>query len=291
MKLGYIGLGAMGSRMAVRLLDAGHELRVYNRSAARLQPVAARGGEPAGSVADLTREVEILFTSLAMPTDTKEVYLGEEGVLAHAQKGLVCVDFTSVDMETSREVCREAAARGVSYLDAPVSGGPEGAEEGTLTIMVGGDGQAYAQVEPLLLILGQNVQHLGGSGLGSAAKLINQYLVGVHIMAAAEAMAAAGRLGLNEKQLYELLQVSYGQSRMLERLMEQLVLPGNAEPGAYMKYIHKDLRLANLLLTAFGIEPVTGKAAWNVYEEALQTPWGEKDMAAVYYWLKEKGDL
>ncbi len=291
MKLGYIGLGAMGSRMAVRLLDAGHELWVYNRSAARLQPVVTRGGRPASSIAALAQEVDVLFTSLSMPADTQEVYLGEEGVLAHAQKGLICVDFTSVNMETSRKVCREAAARGVSYLDAPVSGGPEGAESGTLTIMVGGDGESYTRVEPLLLTLGQNVQHLGGSGLGSAAKLINQYLVGVHIMAAAEAMAAADKLGLDLKQLYQLLQVSYGQSRMLERLMEQLVLPGNAEPGAYMKYIHKDLRLANLLLTAFGIEPVTGKAAWNVYEEALQTPWGKKDMAAVYYWLKEKEAL
>lgn len=291
MKLGYMGLGAMGSRMAVRLLDAGHELWVYNRSAARLQPVVARGGLPAGSIADLTRKVDVLFTSLSMPADTQEVYLGEEGILANAQKGLICVDFTSVDMETSRDVYREAAARGVSYLDAPVSGGPEGAEKGTLTIMVGGDGESYNKVEPLLLTLGQNVQHLGGSGLGSAAKLFNQYLVGVHIMAAAEAMAAADKLGLNPKQLYQLLQVSYGQSRMLERLMEQLVLPGNAEPGAYMKYIHKDLRLANLLLTTYGIEPVTGKAAWNVYEETLQTPWGEKDMAAVYYWLKEKGAL
>ncbi len=291
MKLGYMGLGAMGSRMAVRLLDAGHELWVYNRSAVRLQPVVARGGLPAGSIADLARKVDVLFTSLSMPVDTQKVYLGEEGILAYAQKELICVDFTSVDMETSREVYRKAAARGVSYLDAPVSGGPEGAESGTLTIMVGGDGWSYNRVESLLLTLGQNVQHLGGSGLGSAAKLINQYLVGVHIMAAAEAMATADKLGLDPKQLYQLLQVSYGQSRMLERLMEQLVLPGNAEPGAYMKYIHKDLRLANLLLTAFGIEPVTGKAAWNVYEETLQTPWGEKDMAAVYYWLKEKGAL
>lgn len=291
MKLGYMGLGAMGSRMAVRLLGAGHELSVYNRSADRLHPVAARGGRPVGSIAALAREADVLFTSLSMPADTKEVYLGEEGILAHAQKGLICVDFTSVNMETSREVCQEAAARGVSYLDAPVSGGPEGAEGGTLTIMVGGDGEAYARVEPLLLVLGQNVQHLGGSGLGSAAKLLNQYLVGVHIMAAAEAMAAAGSMGLDPKQLYQLLQVSYGQSRMLERLMEQLVLPGNAEPGAYMKYIHKDLRLANLLLSAFGIEPVTGKAAWSVYEEALQTSWGEKDMAAVYYWLQEKRGL
>jgi 3-hydroxyisobutyrate dehydrogenase len=291
MKIGFIGLGAMGNRMAIRLLKANHDLLVYNRSSARLKPVVAKGARSANSVSSMAREVEYLFTSLSMPADTKEVYLGEEGILAHAQKGLTCVDFTTVDMETSREVYREATTRGVSYLDAPVSGGPEGAEGGTLTIMVGGDGDAFTKVEPLLKILGQNVEHLGGTGLGSAAKLINQYLVGVHILAAAEAMAGAGRLGLDEKKLYNLLRVSYGQSRMLERLMEQFVIPDTAEPGAAMKYIHKDLRLANVLLASSGIEPETGKVAFDSYERALQTPWGEKDMAALYYWLREKANV
>ena len=288
MRIGFIGLGAMGSRMALRLLEAGHPVLAFNRSPGRLAPVVDRGGQAAGSVAQVAREAGFLFTSLSMPSDSREVYLGEAGILAHASRGMICVDFTSVDMDTSREICRAAAAREVSYLDAPVSGGPEGAEAGTLTIMVGGDDAgAYRKVEPLLQVLGQKVRHLGESGLGSAAKLINQYLTGVHIMAAAEAMAGAGSLGLKQEKLYELLQVSYGQSRMLERLMEQLVIPGNPEPGAFMKYIHKDLRLANGLLRTSGVEPETGKAAFEAYDRALQTPWGQKDMASVYFWLEE----
>jgi len=139
-----------------------------------------------------------------------------------------------------------------------------------------------------LRVIGENVQYLGKSGSGSAAKLINQYLVAANLLAAAEAMVGAGKIGLNQKQLYELLLVSYGQSKMLERLMEQFVLPRNFEPGGAMKYLLKDLRLSNELLSQSGMEPISGKVAQDAYEKAFSAGWGDKDMASIYCWLAER---
>jgi 3-hydroxyisobutyrate dehydrogenase len=287
-KIGFIGLGTMGSRMAARLLDAGYPLLVYNRTAAKLKPLIAEGALAASSIAEVSKKTDVLFTSLSMPADVEEVYLGENGVLSSGHEGLACVDCTTVGVDASRKVYAEAVKRKIFYLDAPVSGGPEGAEKGTLTVMVGGNREIFARVEPILRVIGENVQYLGESGSGSAAKLINQYLVAVNLLAAAEAMVAAGKIGLNQKQLYELLQVSYGQSKMLERLMEQFVLPGNFEPGGAMKYLLKDLHLSNELLSQSGIEPISGKVAQDAYEKAFSAGWGDKDMASIYCWLTER---
>jgi len=269
-------------------LDAGYPLLVYNRTAAKLKPLIAEGALAASSIAEVSKKTDVLFTSLSMPADVEEVYLGENGVLSSGHEGLACVDCTTVGVDTNRKVYAEAVKRKIFYLDAPVSGGPEGAEKGTLTVMVGGNREIFARVEPILRVIGENVQYLGESGSGSAAKLINQYLVAVNLLAAAEAMVAAGKIGLNQKQLYELLRVSYGQSKMLERLMEQFVLPGNFEPGGAMKYLLKDLRLSNELLSQSGIEPISGKVAQDTFEKAFSAGWGDKDMASVYCWLTER---
>jgi len=287
-KIGFIGLGTMGSRMASRLLDSGYPLLVYNRTAAKLKPLIVEGALAASSVDEVSKEADVLFTSLSMPADAEEVYLGENGVLSNGHEELVCVDCTTVGVDTSRKIYAEAVKRRIFYLDAPVSGGPEGAEKGTLTVMVGGDREAFIRVEPVLRVIGENIQYLGESGSGSAAKLVNQYLVAVNLLAAAEAMVAVGKIGLNQKQLYELLRVSYGQSRMLERLMEQFVLPGNFEPGGAMKYLLKDLRLSNELLSQSGMEPISGKVAQDAYEKAFLAGWGDKDMASIYCWLADK---
>lgn len=287
-KVGFIGLGTMGWRMATRLREAGYDLLAYNRTLAKRELFAAEGGQVANSVAEVSRQAEVLFSSLSMPKDVEEVYLGGDGILAHVQPGTICVDLTTVGLDTSRKVYKEATERGVSYLDAPVSGGPEGAEAGTLTIMVGGDKKAFEQVQPLLSVLGKNVQHLGESGLGSAAKLFNQYLVAVHSLAAAEVMAGAAKLGMDQKQLYNLLRTSYGYSKMLERHLEQFVFMDNFEPGGAMKYLLKDLRLSNRLIAEAGVEPGSGKVAEKVLESALNDGWGEKDMSGIIRWVEEK---
>ena len=173
-------------------------------------------------------------------------------------------------------------------MDAPVSGGPEGAEQGTLTIMVGGVKSAWERVLPLLNVLGETVEYLGPSGSGSAAKLMNQYLVAVHSVAASEAMVAGVARGLDAEQLYRILKASYGDSRMLRRHMEQYVLPRKFEPGGAVKYVHKDIRLANQLMDEIGMKQFLGQIAEETFAAAMKQGLSDLDMSAVIQPLEKR---
>ncbi|WJQ12530.1 NAD(P)-dependent oxidoreductase [Geobacillus stearothermophilus] len=287
-RVGFIGLGVMGSRMAKRLLEAGFNVTVYNRTTEKAVPLVNLGARQAATVAELAGEADIICTCLSMPDDVIEVYTGEGGVLSVARPGTICLDFTTVGPKTSRFVARRAGERGVAYLDAPVSGGPEGAEQGALTIMVGGAKEAWEQVRPLLQALGKTVEYLGESGAGSAAKVINQYLVAVHSVAAAEAMVAGVAYGLDAGKLYRLLKESYGDSRMLRRHMEQFVLPRQFTPGGAVKYVHKDVRLANELMDEIGLGRRLGIQAEEAFAEAVAAGLADLDMSAVIQPLEQR---
>lgn len=288
MRVGFIGLGVMGSRMAGRLLEAGFNVMVYNRTPEKAAPLVERGARLAVTAAELAGEADVVCTCLSMPDDVIEVYTGEGGVLSAARPGTICLDFTTVGPNTSRFVARRANERGVAYLDAPVSGGPEGAEQGTLTIMVGGDRTAWERARPLLQALGKTVEYLGESGAGSAAKVINQYLVAVHSVAAAEAMVAGVAYGLDAGKLYRLLKESYGDSRMLRRHMERFVLPRQFAPGGAVKYVHKDVRLANELMDEIGLGRRLGMQAEEAFAEAVAAGLADLDMSAVIQPLEQR---
>ncbi|OKO92363.1 NAD(P)-dependent oxidoreductase [Geobacillus proteiniphilus] len=287
-RVGFIGLGVMGSRMARRLLEAGFNVTVYNRTTEKAVPLVSLGARQAATVAELAGEADVICTCLSMPDDVIEVYTGKGGVLSAARPGTICLDFTTVGPKTSRFVARRADERGVAYLDAPVSGGPEGAEQGELTIMVGGAKEAWERVRPLLRVLGKTVEYLGESGAGSAAKVINQYLVAVHSVAAAEAMVAGVAYGLDAGKLYRLLKESYGDSRMLRRHMEQFVLPRRFAPGGAVKYVHKDVRLANELMDEIGLGHRLGVQAEEAFAEAIAAGLADLDMSAVIQPLEQR---
>lgn len=288
MKIGFIGTGMMGSRMVLKFLERGHEVVVFNRTAAKVAPLVERGATAIREIASLAREVDVVCTCLSMPQDVREVYLGEEGILQNAKPKTVCVDFTTIDVETSKSIEMEALTYQIGYLDAPVSGGPEGVEQGSLTIMVGGTKAHFDTVSPLLQILGDMVMYLGPSGSGSIAKLINQYLVAVHSVAASEAMVAGVSLGLDSVQLYQLLKVSYGDSKMLRRHMEGFVLERQFEPGGAVKYVHKDVVLANKLFSEVGMARFLGRQAEQSYREAMTQGLGEFDMSAIILPLEQE---
>ncbi len=289
MKIGFIGLGVMGSRMTKRLIDARYEVVVYNRTKAKMEPLLQFGAKAAESIEDLSRAADVVCTCLSMPEDVEEVY---ELVFQQAEKGTICIDFTTVGMDTSQKLAEEAVEKGIHFLDAPISGGPEGAEAGTLTIMVGGEKPIYEKVLPVFQALGENVQYLGKSGMGSVAKLMNQYLVAVHSLAASEAMAAGTALGLQSEQLYHILKSSYGDSRMLRRHMEQYVLDRQFEPGGAVKYVHKDVKLANQLLAQAGLNEFTGSMAQAAFHTAIENGLADEDMSAVIKLLeKESGAI
>ncbi|PLS16170.1 NAD(P)-dependent oxidoreductase [Bacillus sp. M6-12] len=291
MNIGFIGTGVMGGRMVKRLLEAGHEVAVYNRSPEKAEPLIGLGALRCETVASLAGSVDVICTCLSMPNDALAVYQGPDGILENAKASAICIDFTTVGADTSRTLFQKAGEKGISYLDAPVSGGPEGAEQGTLTIMVGGEERVYEVVLPMLKILGTTVQYLGASGAGTIAKLINQYLVAVHSVAASEAMVAGAAHGLDSEQLYKLLSVSYGDSRILRRHMDNFVLDRQFEPGGAVKYVHKDVALANTLFEQTGMTRFSGRFAEQSFARAIEQGLADKDMSAVIQPLEKESNI
>lgn len=289
MKIGFIGLGVMGARMVKRFLEAGHEVFVFNRTPEKAEILVKLGALRAKDIPSLAAQSDVVCSCLSMPEDSIKVFL--DGVIPHAMAGTICLDFSTVGVDTSRIIYQKAREKGIDYLDTPVSGGPEGVENGTLTIMVGGEKEAFERVRSLLNSLGEKIEYLGGTGSGSIAKLINQYLVAVHSIAASEAMVAGVAFGLDCEQLYKLLKVSYGQSRMLERHMEQYVLDRNFEPGGAVKYVHKDVKLANQLFEQAGLTETLGKLAENSFSHAMSIGLSDLDMSAVIKPLEDKSGV
>lgn len=288
MNIGFIGTGVMGSRMVRQFLQAGHTVTVFNRTPEKLEPLLKLGARKASNYKEIAEQSEIICTCLSMPSDSLSVFLGKDGVLEHAKASTILVDFSTVDAESSQRIFKEAKKKGVHFLDTPVSGGPEGVEQGTLTIMIGGEFEIFQRVQPLLESIGSTIEYLGQTGSGSVAKLINQYLVAVHSVAASEAMVAGAALGLDSQQLYQLLKVSYGDSRMLERHMEQYVLNRQFEPGGAVKYVHKDVVLANKMFEKVGITENLGQFAQNIFAKTMEVGFSNLDMSAVIKPLEEK---
>lgn len=291
MKIGFIGTGVMGSRMVKRFLEHGFQVTVYNRTEEKLKPLIELGAKKAENIRSLSTNCNIICSCLSMPQDSEAIYLGENGVIQYAKSGTICIDFATIGPKTSRKIYNHAKEKGIHYLDAPVSGGPEGVEQGTLSIMIGGDEKSLHDVMPILNAIGKNIEYLGLSGAGSIAKLINQYLVAVHTLAASEAMVAGTALGLNSEKLYSLLKNSYGYSRMLERHMENFVFDRNFEPGGAVKYVHKDVKLANELLVEAGIHEFLGQYAEKSFQAAMDKGLSDKDMSSLIQLLEEKTNV
>lgn len=288
MNLGFIGTGVMGSRMVKRLLDQGFQVHVYNSTIEKAKALQELGAFHADSLPALASHCDVICTCLSMPEDVLEVYFGNSGIIENAGLGTICIDLTSVGADTSKTIFKQASEKEISYLDSPVSGGPDGAENGTLTIMVGGEKAAFEKVKSILGVLGETIEYLGPSGSGSIAKLINQYLVAVHSLAASEAMVTGAAFGLDSEQLFNILKVSYGDSRILRRHMEEYVLDRQFEPGGAVKYVHKDVRLANQLFRKAGLKQFTGQMAEQAFQKAADKGLNDLDMSAVIQPLEEQ---
>ena len=187
-KIGFIGLGRMGLPMAYNLLKAGLDLTVHNRSRPKVQDIAAAGATAAISSAEVTRQCDIVLACLPDIATSEEVFLGPDGVMANARPGQIIVDHSTVGIDTSKACAEAAEAKGAMFLDAPISGGTERAENATLVIMAGGPEEAFAAALSAFDAMGGTVRHTGPTGTGTTVKLVNQLLVGVHTLVAAEAM-------------------------------------------------------------------------------------------------------
>jgi 3-hydroxyisobutyrate dehydrogenase-like beta-hydroxyacid dehydrogenase len=286
-RIGFVGIGLMGLPMARRLLAAGYALGVCNRSRANVEALVREGAWAADTVAELAGWCEVVLAALPTPQAVREVFLGERGLVAASAPGTLLIDCSTVGPELSRAIHAAALARGLDFLDAPVSGGTEGAEAGTLTIMVGGDAHAFARGRPVLERLGSVVRHVGPSGAGSVMKLINQLLVGIQTAAAAEAAVFARQAGADLDVVLELVGASYGDSRMFRRALPRIIA-GDYAPGGTINTILKDLTVIADVAEATGAPLALGAAAQALYAASSASGDGSLDMTGVTQLLERR---
>ncbi|MAY87863.1 MAG: 2-hydroxy-3-oxopropionate reductase [Pseudooceanicola sp.] len=240
--LGYVGTGLMGTPMAGRLLAAGHNVTVWNRTAAKAQPLIDKGATAADSIADLARAADIVFMCLTDTDAVREAVFGENGVAAGAKPGSVLVDFSSIQPEATREMsARLKAETGMDWIDAPVSGGVPGAEAGTLAIMAGGDEGAFARVEPYVLNMAARFTLMGPSGAGQTTKLCNQVIVGCTMAVLAEATRLAVNAGVDASRLPEALAGGFADSKPLQLFVPRMLNAQHEPPLGHAYTMLKDL--------------------------------------------------
>jgi len=246
-KIGFIGLGIMGKPMARNLLKAGYPLTVYDIVPDKAEEVVEAGAEASSSSKEVAEKSEVIITMLPNSPDVKEAVLGKNGVLEGAKPGTILIDMSSIAPLASKEVAEKAKEKGVTVLDAPVSGGEPKAIKGTLAIMVGGPQETFDEVEDILSVMGASVTRVGEIGSGNMTKLANQIIVALNIAAMSEAMVLAAKAGVNAEKVFQAIRGGLAGSTVLDAKMP-LVLEGNFKPGFRIELHIKDL--ANALDTA-----------------------------------------
>lgn len=241
--IGWIGLGAMGSRMARRLLDAGYSLTVYNREAARIQPFVQAGAKAAQSPRQVAEQSQIILSSLTNDAAVEQVYGGQEGVLAGVQPGALLVEMSTIMPATAQHLAQQAKTKGATLMDAPVSGSTPQAEAGQLVVLAGGADEDFQRVQPLFEVIGKGAFLMGPVGQGAAMKLVVNTLLGLGLQGLAEALALGERSGLAQETLLEVLSqtahVSPGQKAKMENVRSD-----QYPPQFPMRLLHKDFGLA-----------------------------------------------
>ena len=279
MHYGYIGLGNMGGAIAARMLER-HEMVVYDASPDRCANLAGRGARRAESVAEVGASAEVVFLCLPTSAEVRAVTLGEDGLVSAMRKGVVC-DMTTGDPVATRDIAA-SMPDGVSLVDAPVSGGPAGAERGTLAMMFGGSDADFEAVRPALEAVGPNIFRTGGVGTGHVMKLANNMLNAANRLATFEALSLAVRNGIDPDLCAEILNRSSGRNFATDITLPRFVLPNeNPVQGFTLGLMHKDIRQAAELGIATGVTLPMINLAREIYQAALNERGGDADVNEV----------
>ena len=290
-KIGFIGLGRMGLPMSYNLLKAGFDLTVHNRSQPKVLEIAAAGASAATSTAEITQQCDIILACLPDIATAEAVLLGPDGVMANARPWQVIVDHSTVGINTSKACAEAADSKGAMFLDAPISGGTERAENATLVIMAGGPKEAFDAASRLFDAMGGTVRHTGPTGTGTTVKLVNQLLVGVHTLAAAEAMLMGVKSGADPALVYELVSSGWGQSFMLDRNAAVMLDQTYEDARAPVKTILKDLGLIQELARSIDTPTPAGDVAYKLFTQAAEAGFAELDMPGVARLLEQEAGV
>ena len=270
--VGMVGTGNMGGRITRRMVEAGHDVLAVDADAAR---IPACGAAPANDVAELAERCDVIMLSLPDSPVIESVIRGPGGLLEHARDGQVIVDLSTANPASTRALHDELHGRGVRYLDAGISGGAAAAEKGTLTLMVGGDETALAQVRPLLDTFSAHVHHMGGSGAGHVTKVLNNFLNGVTLAATAEVMVAGKKAGLDLARLLEVINTSSGVSFASLNRFPHIIKGNYLEGGLTGRLMAKDVRLYLDLAGDLGVVTLIGPGTLTAFEVSSALGYGD----------------
>ena len=287
LKIGFIGLGHMGGYMAANLLHAGFKLVVHDIDRNVVDRTAAKGAEVGTDPADVAAKSEVIITSLPSPDILAQVALARNGILEGATAGSILIATDTVLPETIYKISEQANRKGVSVLDAPVSGGPNGAKAGTLTVMVGGGKEAFEKCDPIFKAIGKNIHYVGPSGTGCIAKLINNLCSLANTVAVCEGFVLGVKAGIDPKILYQVISTSTGRSYALEHKLANQIAKGNFEPGFSIKIAAKDLSLITALGRIHAVPLFLTSAVEQLFQLAKARGLSEKDHVAVVTILEE----
>jgi len=273
--VGFIGLGVMGKSMARNIMQGGYPMHVYTRTREKAEDLLAEGAVWEGSVAALAAKCDVVFTIVGFPPDVEEVYLGEQGILAHMRPGGYAVDMTTSSPKLAVSIAKEAAARNIQALDAPVSGGDIGARDARLSIMVGGLRETFEAVLPLFKLMGTNIVLQGGAGSGQHTKMCNQIIIASNMMGICESLAYAVKSGLDSQTVLQSIESGAAGSWGLSNLGPRII-QGDYSPGFYVKHFIKDMTIAIESADAMGLELPGLKLARQLYQK-LAAQGGDDD--------------
>jgi 2-hydroxy-3-oxopropionate reductase len=280
LKVGYIGLGLMGKPMALNILKAGFPLTVHNRSRAAVDELISAGAKGAASAAQVAANVDVVITNLPDTPDVEKVALAAHGILEGAHAGLIYIDNSTIKPATARTIAERLAEKDVVALDAPVSGGQVGAQQGTLTIMVGGDATALERVMPVLLAMGKTVTHIGGPGSGQIAKAANQIMVAAQMVAMGELLILAKKAGADPEKVVQAIRGGAAQCWTLDQKPPRL-FAGNRTPGFKAHMQAKDLNIIMETARQYGASLPSSAVNAQLFNAMTQMGLGEQDNSAV----------
>lgn len=269
MEIGFIGLGVMGNPMAANLIKSGlHQVRVFDIEAERAVNLVELGARSAESIAELVRGVDLVMTSLPGPKQIDAVAFAEDGLFSHLDSGKAWIDLSTNNLECASTIKSTADQRGIEMLDAPVSGGDEGARAGSLSVLVGGDSAVYQRFQSVLEIIGETISHLGPHGAGYSAKIAQVVLCYLHSLALSEALMLGVKGGVNPAQMLTIIQSSTGKSYVSDRYGPP-ILAGDYDPSFTVGLAHKDMSLALEMADNLGIKLPMCNLTTETYARAI----------------------
>ena len=284
--IGFIGTGVMGASMAGHILRAGYRVHVYSRTKSRTDDLCQSGAVWEDSVRDVAEKCRLIITMVGFPSDVKEVYFGENGILNHAQKNSMVIDMTTSSPQLAAEIYEQGKKSSVAALDAPVSGGDTGARKAALSIMVGGDKQDFETALPVFKLMGKNIQYQGPAGSGQHTKIANQIAIAAGMIGVCESLAYARQAGLDPENVLKSIGQGAAGSWSLNNLGPRMIA-GDYEPGFYIKHFIKDLVIASDSAGALNLDTPGLNLAKSLYEKLAARNCENEGTQALFKLFKE----